>query len=122
MSTATGIRAHRWVGPPTGLMDAECERCGVFYDSDGYDKPCKGPIFYRQDRYEVIKYADIAKLPQAQQNIVWNLLGSVATLLQEAGMKHRECVVVESDWPIYERTWRGIESQFYKEQRAKKNE
>lgn len=98
------------------MLDASCERCGAYYDSDDCDKPCMGPTFYRQDRYEVFKWSDIRKLSTAQQGVIAGLLHSVRVLLDEAGVNPRECVVVESDWPMYGRTWYAIEAQYYREQ------
>ncbi len=110
------LRKHKWVGPPTGMMDAECERCGVAYDSDDWNKSCEGPRFVRERRYAIIKFSDMAKLPPKELKKADALLDKLSDILDGAGMEMRNCVVVEEGWPEYEPTWARIESRWYREQ------
>ena len=118
--TKAGVRAHKWVGPNTGLMDGFCERCGVPYDSNEWEAGCAGPTFYREARYTIIKLSDVRKLPVAQQIAIGHCVEALGVLLGAAGLPMREAVVVEKDWPEYESTWAAIESRWYREQREKK--
>lgn len=56
--------------------------------------------FKREERYIVVK---LKTLTESQQNGLRNLL-------QMNDIKTVECVVVESDWPNYEQTWRDVEA------------
>ncbi|GBL59221.1 hypothetical protein PCLA_13f0067 [Pseudomonas citronellolis] len=62
--------------------------------------------FKRENRYIVIKRKDLALVPVAYRRHLVEPLGSLMSHIP-----HRECVVVESDWPEYETVWRMIEAR-----------
>ncbi|WP_433886914.1 hypothetical protein [Pseudomonas vranovensis] len=62
--------------------------------------------FRREDRYIVIKRKDLAKVPVAYRS---HLVDPMFSLLSH--LPHRECLVIESDWPEYEPTWAAIEAR-----------
>lgn len=60
--------------------------------------------FQREDRYIVIKRNDLKKVPVSYRS---SLVDPMLSLL--CHLPHRECVVVESDWPEYHLVWAMIE-------------
>lgn|GEM_PF-5331458 len=54
--------------------------------------------FKRELRYGVVK---LKNLTESQQKQFWDLVDSF-------DLPQLECVVVESDWPMYEETWESI--------------
>ncbi|WP_218179140.1 hypothetical protein [Pseudomonas gingeri] len=60
--------------------------------------------FKRENRYIVIKRSDLKKVPVAYRS---SLVDPMFALLSH--LPHRECMVIESDWPEYEPTWAAIE-------------
>lgn len=62
--------------------------------------------FQREDRYIVIKRSDLAKVPVAYRSALVEPLFHL-----QAHLPHRECLVLESDWPEYEPTWAAIEQR-----------
>lgn len=62
--------------------------------------------FEREDRYLVIKYSDLNKVSPEYRLPFKEYLGDVL-----AEVPHREFVVVESDWPEYEKVWQMIEAR-----------
>jgi hypothetical protein len=60
--------------------------------------------FHREDRYIVIKRNDLKKVPVSYRS---SLVDPMFSLLSH--LPHRECVVVESDWPEYHLVWAMIE-------------
>lgn len=66
----------------------------------------------REIRYEVLKVKDIeGALTETERLILASLSTRVANYRKERGKEPLECVVVESDWPEYKRTWDAIESR-----------
>ncbi len=66
--------------------------------------------FQREWRYGVIKFSDaIAALSEQEREQLSILMGKVAEHRISQGKEPLECVVVESDWPIYEQTWAAVE-------------
>lgn len=55
--------------------------------------------FEREERYAVFKFSD---MDEAQMRILQDTI---------CRLPRRECVVVESDWPEYEPTWKAIEKR-----------
>lgn len=55
--------------------------------------------FKREERYIVIKIKYLSDQDKDQ----------IRGLLEMRGIVTQECVVVESDWPIYEKVWDMIE-------------
>lgn len=55
--------------------------------------------FEREERYIVIKLSDIQEEVYSQ----------IEEIIENNCIELRECVVVESDWPIYEKVWKMIE-------------
>lgn len=51
--------------------------------------------FKREERYIVIKRKDLSQLHAE----------NIDTYINDSGIRTRECVVVEADWPIYETVW-----------------
>lgn len=60
--------------------------------------------FKREDRYIVIKRSDLKKVPIAYRS---HLVDPMLSLLSH--LPHRECLVIESDWPEYNFAWLMIE-------------
>ena len=60
--------------------------------------------FKRENRYIVLKRKDLEKVPAIYRNALIEPLSWLRTHLP-----HRECLVIESDWPEYEPTWAAIE-------------
>ncbi|WP_236202643.1 hypothetical protein [Pseudomonas lactis] len=60
--------------------------------------------FKREDRYIVIKRSDLGKVPAGYWSSLIEPIGAL-----RAHLPHRECLVIESDWPEYEVVWQMIE-------------
>ena len=60
--------------------------------------------FERENRYIVIKRSDLTKVPVAYRS---HLVDPMLSLLSH--LPHRECVVIESDWPEYNFVWLMLE-------------
>src|SRR3546814_16773130 len=60
--------------------------------------------FEREDRYIIIKRSDLENVPVAYRS---HLVDPMLSLLSH--LPHRECVVVESDWPAYRWVWAMLE-------------
>jgi len=71
--------------------------------------------FERENRYIVLKAKDLkaANLDELEGMVLAQVMGKVERLRLKEGKRKREYAVVESDWPIYERTWREIEMMYY---------
>lgn len=66
----------------------------------------------RENRYEVLKVKDIeASLTLEETKILAILCRKVAEYRAIKGKNPLDCVVVESDWPEYEKTWEMIEKR-----------
>lgn len=72
--------------------------------------------FEREDRYLVIKRSD---LEEVQDGFTQDAIDTFNEICQavmisrdERGKPILNCVVVESDWPEYEPTWKAIEERF----------
>ncbi|WP_394294648.1 hypothetical protein [Aeromonas rivipollensis] len=66
--------------------------------------------FQREWRYGVIKFSDAnAALTEGEREQLATLMEKVAWHRIEQGKAPLECVVVESDWPIYDATWAAVE-------------
>ena len=77
--------------------------------------------FKREDRYIVFKLSDVEEhfTPGEKQQLA--RLAEVQRVgRSEAGKPPLECVVVESDWPEYEPTWKAIEARMTGAQPAPK--
>ena len=68
--------------------------------------------FKREERYLVFKLSDVEEhfTPGEKQQLA-RLVEVQRVGREEAGKAPLECVVVESDWPEYEPTWRAIEAR-----------
>ena len=62
--------------------------------------------FQREDRYIVIKRSDLKKVPVNYRSA---LVDPMFSLLSH--LPHRECLVIEGDWPEYEPAWAAIEAR-----------
>lgn len=68
--------------------------------------------FTRERRYIVIKLSDVKiALSVAEQRELESLCKFVLSGRQMRGKPDLQCVVVESDWPEYEPTWKAIEAR-----------
>lgn len=68
--------------------------------------------FKREHRYVVIKISDMnAYLDVEEIEQLETICEKIRTIRERAGRKPMECVVVESDWPEYEPTWKAIEAR-----------
>lgn len=70
-------------------------------------------IFERENRYLVFKWKDLANLPNDIQNKVYDYLYIIDTLVNKQ-LPERAYVVVEEDWPEYEKVWKMIEDRVTK--------
>lgn len=67
--------------------------------------------FNREERYVVFKRKDINRLSKEHAAEFSRILSKLFDLQIQLEMPKREYVVVESDWPEYEPTWRAIEKR-----------
>ena len=68
--------------------------------------------FTREARYMVLKSADAMKCLTVSELIeLRRIQAKVEEHRAEIGKPPLDCVVVESDWPEYEPTWRAIEAR-----------
>ena len=68
--------------------------------------------FVREHRYMVFKNTDVARyLDPSEQRELARLSSIVARCRRLVARGDLECVVVESDWPEYEPTWKAIEAR-----------
>ena len=65
--------------------------------------------FQREDRYIVFKTSDLGNSLKGDE--IRRLAREYAEHRQRLRKKPLECVVVESDWPEYEPTWKAIEAR-----------
>lgn len=66
--------------------------------------------FKRENRYLVIKWRDaVSALGTRELEALQGLADAVSEYRKEAGKPALECVVVESDWSIYDRVWQLVE-------------
>lgn len=73
--------------------------------------------FKREERYIVLKISDIISIPYFGEkflNRARDLMETIAWFREKSGKKPLHCVVVESDWPEYEPTWKAIEERMTK--------
>ena len=68
--------------------------------------------FQREERYIVFKLADVEKdfFPSEISQLL-RLYETQQSMRKQSGRPPLDCVVVESDWPEYEPTWRAIEAR-----------
>ena len=68
--------------------------------------------FQREERYIVFKLADVEKdfFPSEISQLL-RLYETQQSMRKQSGKPPLDCVVVESDWPEYEPTWRAIEAR-----------
>jgi len=69
--------------------------------------------FTREHRYVVFKRKDLleADLSEDELNTLLVIADKLVTCRRNAGKKPLQCLVVESDWPEYEPTWKAIEDR-----------
>jgi hypothetical protein len=68
--------------------------------------------FQREDRYIVIKRTDAYKALTAHQLMDLSTIGEAVIAHRRANQKpDLVCLVIESDWPEYEPTWKAIEER-----------
>lgn len=73
--------------------------------------------FTREHRYLVLKLTDIRAAGLMADELDWleNICEAVNIHRRSRGKQDLACVVVESDWPEYEPTWRAVEKRFTEE-------
>ena len=75
--------------------------------------------FKREARYVVLKNADIMQCLTVNELIELRRIQAKAVAHRaKLGKPRLDCVVVESDWPEYEPTWRAIEARVTGAQQA----
>ena len=69
--------------------------------------------FKKEQRYIVIKVKDLdaAKLSPREKTDLYDILFKINLARKVSGKDPLNCVVVESDWPEYEKTWESIEER-----------
>ena len=68
--------------------------------------------FKREQRYFVVKVKDAKEyLDTRQLEKLAEIADTISEGREKDGIPAVECVVVESDWPEYEPTWRAIEAR-----------
>ena len=68
--------------------------------------------FNREDRYLVLKYADLNEaLSTQEQQTLLGLANKIESHRTRQGKSFLQAVVVEKDWPEYEPTWKAIEAR-----------
>lgn len=69
--------------------------------------------FKREKRYLVLKVKDLAtalnELPSEDQTVFWRVVRGVGKAQDERGKARAACVVVESDWSIFNAVWKLVE-------------
>lgn len=66
--------------------------------------------FEKEERYYVFKISDIENnAPKHVSDNFKRLAGEYYFLRESLGKNPLECVVVESDWPMYNKVWKWIE-------------
>lgn len=77
----------------------------------------------REERYEVLKYADIdAALSDSDKLLLSAVLSKIERYRKEQGKEPIRGVVVEHDWPEYEQVWKMIETRVDREENNRKFE
>lgn len=77
----------------------------------------------REERYEVLKYADIdAALSDSDKLLLSAVLSKIERYRKEQGKEPIRGVVVEHDWPEYEQVWKMIETRVDREDNTRKFE
>lgn len=77
----------------------------------------------REDRYEVLKCADIdAALSDSDKLLLSAVLSKIERYRKEQGKEPIRGVVVEHDWPEYEQVWKMIETRITREENNRKFE
>lgn len=70
----------------------------------------------REQRYLVFKYKDLDNcLTQEEFDILYSISVKVDNYRDKAKKRYLECVVVEDDWPEYEKVWEMLEQRIDKE-------
>lgn len=82
-------------------------------------KKTEAEPFQRTQRYHVAKIADIkASLTDEEQAQLWSLMDKLTHYRQSVGKPTLKCLVIESDWPEYELSYRAIEARVSKENKV----
>ena len=70
----------------------------------------------RENRYLVLKYTDIEKyLSDDEKALLMSIDSGLSFARQQEDRGILKAVVVESDWPEYEPTWKAIEQRVEEE-------
>ena len=66
----------------------------------------------RENRYIVLKKTDLEKIFDIVEfHGFQNMMDTMNLEMMERGIKERNYVVVEDDWPEYEKVWKMIEDR-----------
>ena len=72
--------------------------------------------FQREHRYVVLKIKDIDNaLELWERDQLINICNKILAYRKSADREPLECVVVESDWECYSRTWELVEDEYMKQ-------
>ncbi len=70
--------------------------------------------FKREDRYLVFKLSDVVEHFTKTELLHLQRLHEIQRVGREAvGKQELSCLVVESDWPEFEATWKSIEGRLH---------
>lgn len=67
--------------------------------------------FTREDRYIVIKRADLDCLSKPELVELEMVLARISKQRADANKRPLQCVVIEDDWPEYETVWSMIQAR-----------
>ena len=65
----------------------------------------------RERRYIIFKTSDTVYLAAGGKKAVVDLIKAMAQILEDHGKPPLNCVVVEEDWPEYEKVWQMFEAR-----------
>lgn len=68
--------------------------------------------FTREQRYFVIKLTDLKGVDVAKAEILFQILDEIEASREADGKRPLQAVVVEDDWPEYEKVWKMIEDRY----------
>lgn len=75
--------------------------------------------FVREMRYVIFKIKDIEKYLTQHEHLTLGIISRQVNAGRKLdGKMPLECVVIESDWPEYESTWKALESRMNQEAKA----
>ena len=73
------------------------------------------PKFTRQEKFYVIKWNTVEKLKNIDAVLYGRFLNVVEEIdakLANHGIGHKQTVVIEDDWPMYDKVWEMVENYY----------